>query len=296
MSSGQQSMAKGGNKFPPQQQKTQPGKQYLMVPPPQSINPAYKPTNKLQGKVALVTGGDSGIGRSVCYHFALEGANVALTYVEGQEDVDKNDTLQLLQEAMTCDGDTKEAIAIAADLRYEENCRRVVDAVVQKFGKIDILVNNAAYQPFNCSIEEITEAELERTFRTNIFSHFFMSRYALRHMKEGSSIINTTSVLGFTGDPQLLAYSATKGAIVAFTRGLARQLVDRGIRVNGVAPGPVWTPLEVASLPVDRITSFGSENPMDRAAQPYEIAPSYVFLASSQSSSYYTGQFLRPSG
>ncbi|XVF59360.1 hypothetical protein PTKIN_Ptkin07bG0269400 [Pterospermum kingtungense] len=296
MSTSGQSMAKGGDKFPPQQQKTQPGKEYLMMPLPQAINPEYKPTNKLQEKVALVTGGDSGIGRSVCYHFALEGANVAFTYVEGQEDIDKDDTLKMLQEAKTCDGDVKQAIAIAADLRYEENCKRVVDAVVQKFGKIDILVNNAAFQPFHYSIEEITESELERTFRTNIFSYILMSRYALRHMKEGSCIINTTSVLGFTGNSDLLAYSSTKGAIVAFTKGLALQLVKKGIRVNGVAPGPVWTPLQVASLPVYRITSLGSEAPMDRAAQPYEIAPSFVFLASSQSSSYFTGQFLHPNG
>ncbi|XVE82841.1 hypothetical protein DITRI_Ditri16bG0038100 [Diplodiscus trichospermus] len=297
MSSSTQSMAaRGGegDKFPPQHQETQPGKEYLMVPLPQARDPAYIPTNKLQGKVALVTGGDSGIGRSVCYLFALEGANVAFTYVEGPEDRDKDETLRMLGVAKTCEA--KDALAIAADIRYEENCKRVVDMVVEKFGKIDILVNNAAVQYFHNSIEEITESGLERTFRTNIFSYFFMSKYALRHMKEGSSIINTTSVLGFTGRAELLGYCSTKGAIVAFTKGLALQLVDKGIRVNGVAPGPVWTPLQVASLPVDQITSFGSEAPMDRAAQPYEIAPSFVFLASSQSSSYFTGQFLHPNG
>ncbi|XP_022741956.1 glucose and ribitol dehydrogenase-like [Durio zibethinus] len=289
-----QSMAIGGDKFPPQQQETQPGKEYLMVPLPQAINPEYKPTNKLQGKVALVTGGDSGIGRAVCYYFALEGATVAFTYVKGQEDRDRDDTLQMLQEAKTCDA--LDALAIAADIGYEENCKRVIDVVVEEFGKIDILVNNAAEQHFNNSVEEITESGLERTFRTNIFSYFFMCRHALKHMKEGSCIINTTSVLGFTGSPTLLGYCATKGAIVAFTKGLALQLVEKGIRVNGVAPGPVWTPLQVASLPVDWITSLGSEAPMDRAAQPHEIAPSFVFLASNQCSSYFTGQFLHPNG
>ncbi|OMO86949.1 Short-chain dehydrogenase/reductase SDR [Corchorus olitorius] len=288
------SVPTGGDKFPPQQQSTQPGKEYIMVPLPQAINPEYKPTNKLHGKVALVTGGDSGIGRAVCYLFALEGATVAFTYVKGQEDRDKDDTLQMLRQAKT--PDAKEALAVDVDIRYEENCKRVVDVVVENFGKIDILVNNAAEQYFYTSIEEISETDLERTFRTNIFSYFFMCRHALKHMKEGSSIINTTSVLGFTGSPWLLSYSATKGAIVAFTKGLANQLLKKGIRVNGVAPGPVWTPLQVASLPVDWVTSLGSEAPMDRAAQPWEIAPSYLFLASDQSSSYFTGQFLHPNG
>ncbi|XVF15500.1 hypothetical protein REPUB_Repub09cG0159200 [Reevesia pubescens] len=283
-----------GDKFPPQQQETQPGKEYLMVPLPEAINPEYKPSNKLQGKVALVTGGDSGIGRAVCYQFALEGATVAFTYVKGQEDKDKDECLQMLKEAKTCEA--KDALAIAADIGFEENCKRVIDVVVEEFGKIDILVNNAAEQHFNYSVEEITESGLERTFRTNIFSYFFMCSHALKHMKEGSCIINTTSVLGFTGSSTLLGYCATKGAIVAFTKGLALQLVEKGIRVNGVAPGPVWTPLQVASLPVDWITSLGSEAPMDRAAQPYEIAPSFVFLASDQCSSYFTGQFLHPNG
>ncbi|KAJ1427209.1 Short-chain dehydrogenase/reductase SDR [Sesbania bispinosa] len=287
-------MASKEAKFPPQSQDTQPGKEHLMEPLPQVINPDHKPANKLQGKVALVTGGDSGIGRAVCLIFAKEGATVAFTYVKGHEDKDKDDTLKMLLEAKT--SDAKDPLAIGADIGFDENCKQVVNLVVREYGRIDVLVNNAAEQHMRNSIEEITEQQLERVFRTNIFSHFFLVRHALKHMKEGSSIINSTSVNAYGGNPQVLDYTATKGAIVAFTRALAMQLVNRGIRVNAVAPGPVWTPVQPATMPAEMIQNLGSEVPMKRAAQPCEIAPCYLFLASLQDSSYFTGQVLHPNG
>ncbi|KAL6581782.1 Glucose and ribitol dehydrogenase [Orobanche minor] len=296
--------------FPPQSQAEQPGKQHLMDPVPQTLNPDYKPANKLHGKVALVTGGDSGIGRAVCYLFALEGATVAFTYVPGQEEKDAKDTLKKIQELKS--HDAKDPIALPADVGFDENCKLVVDEVVSSFGHIDILVNNAAEQHLAQTVEEIDENRLERIFRTNIFSHFCrafltpitfncnsltftFARHALKHMNEGSTIINSTSVEAYCGSPTLLDYCATKGAIVSFTRGLALQLVGKGIRVNAVAPGPVWTPLQVASMPGEMVAKIGEETPMGRAAQPHEIAPSYVFLASEESS-YFTGQVLHPNG
>ncbi|WVY93123.1 hypothetical protein V8G54_032211 [Vigna mungo] len=287
-------MASGKQNFPPQKQDTQPGKEYLMNPPPQYSSPDYKPSNKLQGKVAVVTGGDSGIGRAVCNLFSLEGATVIFTYVKEQEDIDAKDTLEIIRKAKTADA--KDPMAIAVDVGYEVNCKRVVDEVVDAYGCIDILVNNAAEQYESESLEEIDETRLERVFRTNIFSHFFMTKYAVKHMKEGSSIINTTSVNAYRGHATLVDYTSTKGAIVAFTRALALQLVSKGIRVNGVAPGPIWTPLIVATMKVEEIVEFGSDVPMKRAGQPIEVAPSYVFLASNQCSSYITGQVLHPNG
>ncbi|KAJ6988423.1 hypothetical protein NC653_021367 [Populus alba x Populus x berolinensis] len=281
--------------FPPQTQPQQPGKEYVMCPLPLAINPDYKPSEKLNGKVALVTGGDSGIGRSVCYHFALEGATVAFTYVQGIEDRDKDDTLKMLLKAKS--SDAEDPIAIATDVSSEEDCKRVVEQVASKYGRIDILVNNAGVQHYTNLVEEITEEWLVRLFRTNIFGYFFMTKHSLKHMKEGSSIINTTSVTAYAGSPhQLLDYLSTKGSIVSFTRGLALRLVDKGIRVNGVAPGPIWTPLQPASLPAYEVEYLGSDVPMGRAGQPYEMAPSYVFLASNQCSSYMTGQVLHPNG
>ncbi|KAK6118570.1 hypothetical protein DH2020_047683 [Rehmannia glutinosa] len=287
-------MASSGQQFPPQKQETQPGKEHLMDPTPQATTQEYKPSNKLVGKVALVTGGDSGIGRAVCHCFALEGATVAFTYVKGHEDKDASDTLEMLRKAKHADA--KDPIAIPTDLGYDENCKRVVDEVVSSFGRIDILVNNAAEQYEAGSVEEIDEARLERVFRTNIFSYFFTVRHALKHMKEGSSIINTTSVNAYKGNAKLLDYTSTKGAIVAFTRGLALQLVEKGIRVNGVAPGPIWTPLIPASFTEEESANFGKQVPMKRAGQPVEVAPSYVFLASNVDSSYITGQVLHPNG
>ncbi|KAL0413131.1 UNVERIFIED_CONTAM: Glucose and ribitol dehydrogenase [Sesamum radiatum] len=287
------SMASSGQQFPPQKQEGQPGKEHVMDPTPQATTPDYKPANKLVGKVALVTGGDSGIGRAVSHCFALEGATVAFTYVKGQEDKDANDTLGMLMKAKHADA--KDPIAIPTDLGYDENCRRVVEEVVNNYGRIDILVNNAAEQYEASTVEEIDEPRLERVFRTNIFSYFFTARHALKHMKEGSSIINTTSVNAYKGNAKLLDYTATKGAIVAFTRGLALQLVEKGIRVNGVAP-PIWTPLIPASFTEDESAKFGTQTPMKRAGQPHEVAPSYVFLASNIDSSYITGQVLHPNG
>ncbi|XP_047152454.1 glucose and ribitol dehydrogenase-like [Vigna umbellata] len=288
-------MASGEYRFPPQKQYTQPGKEYLMNPPPQYSSPDYKPSNKLQGKVAVVTGGDSGIGRAVCNLFSLEGATVIFTYVKGQEDIDARDTLEMIRKAKSADA--KDPMAIAVDLGYEQNCKSVVDQVVNAYGCIDVLVNNAAVQFQSDSLDEIDDKRLDLVFRTNIFSYFFMAKYALKHMKEGSSIINTTSVVAYQGYATLVEYASTKGAIVGFTRSLALQLVSKGIRVNGVAPGPIWTPLQVASLTVEQIVVLGSDSTaLKRAGQPIEVAPSYVFLASNQCSSYITGQVLHPNG
>ncbi|XP_054793403.1 NADPH-dependent aldehyde reductase 1, chloroplastic-like [Prosopis cineraria] len=287
-------MASGEQKFPRQKQETQPGKEHAMDPVPQFTSPNYKPSNKLQGKIALITGGDSGIGRAVCNLFALEGATVAFTYVKGQEDKDAEDTLEMINRAKA--SDAREPMAIPADVGYDENCKKVVDEVVNRYGRIDILINNAAEQYEAGSVEEIDEKRLDRVFRTNIFAYFFMARHALKHMKEGSSIINTTSVTAYKGSAKLLDYTATKGAIVAFTRGLSLQLASRKIRVNGVAPGPVWTPLIPASFKEDETCQFGEEVPMKRAGQPIEVAPSYVFLACNHCSSYITGQVLHPNG
>uniref|UniRef100_A0A0A0L9H4 Uncharacterized protein n=1 Tax=Cucumis sativus TaxID=3659 RepID=A0A0A0L9H4_CUCSA len=302
--------SEGQQKFPPQKQQAQPGKQHAMDPTPQFTSPDYNPANKLQalnfsflsylyffflGKVALVTGGDSGIGRAVCYCFALEGAIVAFTYVKGQEDKDAKDTIEMIKKA-TKSSAVKDPLAIPADLGFDENCKRVVDEVVKAYGRIDILINNAAEQYKSSSVEDIDEERLLRVFRTNIFSYFFTTRHALKHMKEGSSIINTTSVNAYKGNAKLLDYTSTKGAIVAFTRGLALQLANKGIRVNGVAPGPIWTPLIPASFDEEETASFGSQVPMKRAGQPIEVAPSYVFLACNADSSYITGQVLHPNG
>ncbi|KAI3934294.1 hypothetical protein MKW98_009275 [Papaver atlanticum] len=281
--------------FPPQKQDTKPGKEYTMDPLPQPISPHYIPSNKFHGKVVLVTGGDSGIGRAVCYHFAAEGATVAFTYVKGHEDKDALDTFQMLIQFREKYG-SEHPMAIPVDLGFEENCKRVVDEVFNNFRKIDVLVNNAAEQHMNFSIEDISQEQLERVFRTNIFAYFFMAKHAVKHMKEGSSIINTTSVNAYKGNAIVLDYTATKGAIVSFTRALALELVNKGIRVNGVAPGPVWTPAQPDTYNEDMVTKFGKETPMGRAAQPHEIATCYIFLANQNYSSYFTGQVLHPNG
>lgn len=251
-----------------------------------------------------MTGGDSGIGRAVCLCFALEGATVAFTYVKGQEEKDAEETLRALRDIRARTG-AKEPMAIPADLGYDENCRRVVDEVAGAYGgAIDILVNNAAEQYERPSITDITEDDLERVFRTNIFSYFFMSKHAVKRMRGrgragagagGCSIINTSSINAYKGNKTLLDYTATKGAIVAFTRALALQLAEEGIRVNGVAPGPIWTPLIPASFAEEKVRQFGSQVPMGRAGQPSEVAPSFVFLASDDAS-YMSGQMLHVNG
>ncbi|KAL5853735.1 hypothetical protein ACOSQ3_008853 [Xanthoceras sorbifolium] len=264
--------------FPPQnKQYSQPGKEYLMDPRPQFATQGYTPSNKLQGKVALVTGGDSGIGRAVCHYFALEGATVAFTYVKGQEDIDAEETLEILRKAKT--PDAKDPMATAADLGFEENCKRVVDEVVKAYGKIDVLVNNAAEQ-YEGSIEEISEQRLERIFRINIFFSLLYEQVCIEAY-EGRKLNNQHN---FT--------DCNRG----FTRALALQVLEKGIRVNGVAPGPIWTPLQAASLTEEEITQFGLEVPMKRAGQPFEVAPCYVFLAGNYCSSYISGQVLHPNG
>lgn len=272
---------------PPQHQEQQPGLESEMTPQPIAEDSKYQGSGKLRNKVALITGGDSGIGRAVAIAFAKEGADVAIVYLNEHEDAEK--TKQMVEQ------EGRSSFSIAGDLGDETFCQQVVQQTVDKFGKLDILVNNAAEQHPKESIEEITAEQLERTFRTNIFSMFFMVKAALPHLKEGSAIINTTSVTAYKGSEQLLDYSATKGAIVAFTRSLSQSLIEKGIRVNGVAPGPIWTPLIPATFPPDKVESFGQQVPMKRAGQPEEVAPSFVFLASDDSS-YMAGQILHPNG
>ena len=272
---------------PPQHQDQRPGSEAEMTPKPQSQDPKYRGSGKLEGKVALITGGDSGIGRAVAICYAKEGADVAIVYLNEQEDA--QETKRLVE------AEGRRCLTMAGDIGDESFCQQVVQQTVKELGHLDILVNNAAEQHPQESIENISAEQLERTFRTNIFSMFFLTKAALPNLKEGSAIINTTSVTAYKGNPQLLDYSSTKGAIVAFTRSLSQSLVEKGIRVNGVAPGPIWTPLIPSTFPEDKVKSFGAQVPMQRAGQPEEVAPSYVFLASDDSS-YMSGQILHPNG
>lgn len=272
---------------PKQHQDQQPGIEAQMSPRPQSEDQQYRGSGKLNGKVALITGGDSGIGRAVAIAYAKEGADIAIIYLNEHEDA-KETQRRVEQEG-------RRFLAVAGDIGGEAFCQQAVQKTVQTFGRLDILVNNAAEQHPQESIEKISAEQLERTFRTNIFSMFYLTKAALPHLKEGSAIVNSTSVTAYKGNPQLLDYSTTKGAIVAFTRSLSQALVSKGIRVNGVAPGPIWTPLIPSTFPEDKVESFGAQVPMQRAGQPEEIAPSYVFLASDDSS-YMSGQILHPNG
>ncbi len=247
----------------------------------------YRASGKLQGKVALITGGDSGIGHAVAVAFAKEGADIALVYHDAHEDAQKVKQ-EVEQQGRKC-------LAIAGDVGDETFCQQIVNQAVQELGKLNVLVNNAAEQHPKQSIEEISAEQLERTFRTNIFSMFFMTKAALKHLSNGDTIINTTSVTAYKGAPQLLDYSSTKGAIVAFTRSLSQSLIQKGIRVNGVAPGPIWTPLIVQTMPKEQVEQFGKQVPMQRPGQPDELAPAYVFLAS-HDSSYMSGQILHLNG
>lgn len=272
---------------PKQEQPEQPGREYKMKPRPKAEDEKHRGSGKLQNKVALITGGDSGIGRAVAIAFAKEGANISVVYLEEHKDA-KETQRQVEEHGRRC-------ILIPGDVGKEKFCRTAVQETIDQLGRLDILVNNAAEQHPQDSIEDITEKQLERTFRTNVFAYFFLVKAALKHLKKGSAIINTASVTAYKGSPQLLDYSSTKGAEIAFTRSLALSLVKKGIRVNGVAPGPIWTPLIPSTFPGEKVETFGSDVPMERAGQPEEVAPSYVFLASDDSS-YMTGQMLHPNG
>ena len=272
---------------PPQHQQHQPGKEFQMNPRPEYVRSDYHPAGKLEGKVALITGGDSGIGRAIAVAFAMEGAHVAIQYLD--EDLDAHETHDLVEQY------GRHCLLFSGDLSDKSFCDRIVAETVHELGHLDILVNNAAEQFPAENVEELNFDNLESTFRVNCFSMFYLTQAALPHLKKGSSIINTASVTAYRGSPHLLDYSATKGAIVAFTRSLSKQLIKQGIYVNAVAPGPVWTPLIAATFPPDKVAEFGTDVPMGRAAQPSEIAPCYVFLASDDSS-YMSGQVLHPNG
>ncbi len=272
---------------PPQHQDRQPGIEAEMTPRPLSDDPSYRGSGKLTGKRALITGGDSGIGRAVAIFFAKEGADVAIAYLDEEQDAQETKRL-VEQEGRRC-------LAFPGDIGQEAHCQELVGRTVSGLGGLDILVNNAAEQHPRESITEISAEQMERTFRTNIFAMFYLCKAALPHLGSGSAIVNTCSVTAFKGSPQLLDYSATKGAILAFTRSLSQGLVEQGIRVNAVAPGPIWTPLIPSTFPADKVASFGADVPMQRPGQPEEVAPSYVFLASDDAS-YITGQTLHPNG
>jgi NAD(P)-dependent dehydrogenase (short-subunit alcohol dehydrogenase family) len=257
-----------------------------MRPKPQVADPSRRGSGKLAGKVALITGGDSGIGRAVAVLFAREGADVAIGYLEATSDA--NETKRLVE------AEGRRCLAIKGDVAVEATCRRYVQRTVGSLGRLDVLVNNAAEQHPQDDVRKITAEQLEQTFRTNVFAMFFLVKAALPHLKRGSAIINTSSVTAYRGSPHLVDYSATKGAIVAFTRALSGNLVRKGIRVNAVAPGPIWTPLIPSTLGESK-EEFGKDQPMRRAGEPAEVAPCYVFLASSDSS-YMTGQVLHPNG
>ena len=271
----------------PKQHQEQPGKENKMHPEPVIIRENYKGSDKLKGKVALITGGDSGIGRSVAVHFAKEGAKVAIVYFN--EDEDAATTKKMVEEAGS------ECLIIEGDLKNEDFCRQIVKDTVDKFGTLNILVNNAAVQFPKNSPEEITSKQLHETFETNIFPYFFIVPEALKHLSSGDCIINTTSVTSYRGSSHLLDYSSTKGAITAYTRSLSGMLAKKNIRVNGVAPGPIWTPLIPASFPPEHVKDFGKKEPLGRAGQPSEVGPAYVFLAC-EDSSYITGQVIHVNG
>jgi NAD(P)-dependent dehydrogenase (short-subunit alcohol dehydrogenase family) len=272
---------------PGEQQSSRPGHESDMQQKPRVSSGNHRGSGKLEGKVALITGGDSGIGRAVAVAFAREGADIVISYLDEHEDA--KETIRLVEvEGKKCE-------AIAGDIGQEDLCRTLVESTLSTYGRLDVLVNNAAEQHPQKSLAGISAEQLERTFRTNIFSMFYLTKAALPQLKKGAAIINTTSVTAYKGSPELLDYSSTKGAIVSFTRSLSMSLAEQGIRVNAVAPGPIWTPLIPSTFPEDKVESFGRDVPLGRPGQPEEVAMSFVFLASDDSS-YITGQVIHPNG
>jgi NAD(P)-dependent dehydrogenase (short-subunit alcohol dehydrogenase family) len=269
----------------PEQHQPKPGLESKVKPRPRYQAPHYRGSGKLEDKVALITGGDSGIGRAVAVLFAREGADVAITYLP-EEKTDAEESKQAIE------AEGRGALMIEGDVRKPEVCRKIVARAVKEFGRLDILVNNAAYQKHQEKLEDLTEEQWDRTFKTNIYGYFYMAKAALPHLREGSAIINTGSITGLEGSKQLLDYATTKGAIHAFTKALAQNLIERGIRVNCVAPGPVWTPLNPSDKEPEDVAKFGADTPMERPAQPEEIAPAFVYFASEADSSYVTGEVL----
>ena len=270
------------------QHQQRPGSEKKLEPQPVFDYPDKAGSNKLKGKVALITGADSGIGKAVAVLFAKEGADIAIAYLN--EHKDARDTASIIKKHYN-----RQCILIPGDLSNEKHCKTVIKNVIGKYERIDILVNNAALHYENKTLEDLTTRELLKTFSTNIFSYFWLTREALTFMKKNSCIINTASVTAYRGSGGLIDYASTKGAIVSFTRSLSSNLVKKGIRVNGVAPGPIWTPLIASSFPRKKVAVFGSDVPMGRAGEPVEIAPAYLFLAS-EDASYITGQFIHPNG
>jgi NAD(P)-dependent dehydrogenase (short-subunit alcohol dehydrogenase family) len=267
------------------QHQERPGIESKIEPRPRYRAPLYRGSGKLKDKVALITGGDSGIGRAVAVLYAREGADIAIVYLP-EEQRDAEETGRAVEQ------EGRRALLIAGDVRDPKFCRKAVQTTVNKLGKLDILVNNAAYQHHQAALDDVTEEQWDHTFRTNIYGYFFMAKAALPHLKRGSAIVNTGSITGLQGSKQLLDYASTKGAIHAFTKSLAQNLVERGIRVNCVAPGPVWTPLNVTDKPPKEAAEHGKDTPMERPAQPEEVAPSFVFFAAESDSSYITGEVL----
>lgn len=269
----------------PAQHQPKPGIEARMTPKPEFLAPNYRGSGKLQDKVALITGGDSGIGRAVAVLYAREGAKVAIVYLK-EEEPDAQETARHIE------AEGSEALLIPGDVSKSGFCEKAVEKTIRKFGQLDILVNNAAYQQHQESIAEISDEQFEKTFKTNIFGYFYMARAALKYLKKGSAIVNTGSITGLEGSKELLDYSATKGAIHAFTKSLAQSLVDKGIRVNAVSPGPIWTPLNVSDKEPQDVAKHGADTPMKRPGQPEEVAPAYVFFASNADSSYISGEIL----
>lgn len=273
--------------FPPQHQLLQPGMEYLMNPRPIFENPSYLGSQKLQEQVAIITGGDSGIGRAVSIAFAKEGADIAVAYLNEHQDAEE--TKRLIEQL------GRRCLLLSFDLRFKDNSKKVVEHTINTYGKLNILVNNIGVVYPQPTLLDISEEQLISTFATNIFSYFFMTQAALPYLTSGSSIINTATVAAYSGEKSLIDYSSTKGAVISFTRSLSLSVADQGIRVNAVAPGPTWTPLIPSAFTVEEVSNFGTDTPMRRAAQPFELAPTYVYLAS-QDSQYVTGQTLHVNG